>query len=79
MAKRYLRKRHLRVRYADVHDRTIERMVKDGRLPLPEFPFGNRIPAWDEEKLSEHERKLAGLIKQPKSKTTAADSKVTAA
>ena len=43
MATKFLRKRHLRERYAGVTDRTLERMVADGRLPPPEFPFGKRI------------------------------------
>jgi hypothetical protein len=54
--KKWLRKRHLKERYGDCSDRTIERMVIDGRLPRPEYPFHNRIPAWQEEVLDEHER-----------------------
>jgi hypothetical protein len=54
--KRWLRKRHLRERYGDCADRTIERMVIDGRLPPPEYPFHNRIPAWQEDILDEHDR-----------------------
>jgi hypothetical protein len=57
MPKRYLRKSHLRVRYGDIHYRTIERMVKSGALPPPEFPFGNRVPAWDEAVLDKWDRR----------------------
>jgi hypothetical protein len=57
MPKRYLRKAHLRTRYGDVHYRTIERMVKSGALPPAEFPFGNRIPAWDEAVLDKWDRR----------------------
>jgi hypothetical protein len=53
--KRWLRKRQVRERYGDVVDRTVERAVKAGRLPPPAFPFGNRIPFWDEERLEAHE------------------------
>ena len=52
----WLRKRHLRIRYGDITDRTIERMVKDGRLPPPEFPLSNKFPMWDEARLDEHDR-----------------------
>jgi predicted DNA-binding transcriptional regulator AlpA len=64
MPKRYLRKQHLRVRYGDVHDRTLERMVKSGALPPPEFPLGNRVPAWDEAVLDEWDAaRVAGKLK----------------
>jgi len=61
--KRWLRKKHLCERYGDASPRTIERMVKDGRLPPPEFPFRNRIPAWREEVLDEHDR---GAVRAPR-------------
>jgi len=57
--RRWLRKRQVRARYGDVTDRTLERAVKDGRIPPPEFPFANRIPFWDEERLEAHERAAA--------------------
>jgi hypothetical protein len=59
MSKRYLRKAHLRTRYGDVTYRTIERMVKSGALPPPEFPLGNRIPAWDEAVLDKWDQRQA--------------------
>ena len=55
-AKRWKRKKHLRERYGDVCDRTIERKIKDGTLPAPHFPFGNRIPFWDEAELDANDR-----------------------
>jgi hypothetical protein len=57
--KRWLRKRDVRARYGNVVDRTVERAVRDGRLPPPEYPFGNRIPLWNEETLEAHERAAA--------------------
>jgi hypothetical protein len=54
--RRWLRKKQLRERYGDVVDKTIERAVKDGRIPPPEFPFDNKVPFWDEETLEAHER-----------------------
>ena len=56
MAITWKRKKHLRTRYGEVSDRTLERMVEDGRLPKPEYPFGNRIPAWREDVLDAHDR-----------------------
>jgi hypothetical protein len=57
--KRWLRKRQVRARYGDITDKTVERAVRDGRIPPPEYPFGNRIPFWDEEALEAHERATA--------------------
>ncbi len=58
MAKKWLRKEAVCARYGDVVDRSIERAVKEGRLPAPEFPLGNKVPFWDEEKLDEHDRQI---------------------
>jgi hypothetical protein len=60
---RWLRKKHLRERYGNVCDKTLERMIDDGRLPAPEFPFGNRIPAWEETKLDAHDRAVVANVK----------------
>jgi hypothetical protein len=57
-----LRKKQLRERYGDIVDKTVERHVKDGRLPPPEYPFGNKVPFWDEEVLEAHER--AAILKR---------------
>jgi hypothetical protein len=56
--KRYLRKKHLRRRYGDMTDRSIERMVKDGRLPPPDL-YQGRIPLWAEDVLDEHDARAA--------------------
>ena len=56
-AKRYLRKKSVRARYGDVCNKTVERMVLDGRLPPPEYFGDSRIPFWDEEKLDASDRK----------------------
>ncbi len=63
LSKRWLRKRDLRLRYGDITDRTIERMVKDGRLPPPEFPLRNKFPMWDEARLDEHDRTMVRAAK----------------
>lgn len=39
--------------------RTIQRMHDDGRLPPPEYPFGNSIPANSEEQLDAHDAAMA--------------------
>jgi hypothetical protein len=58
MAKKWLRTEAVCARYGDVVPRSIERAVKDGRLPAPEYPLGNKIPFWDEAKLEEHDRQI---------------------
>jgi hypothetical protein len=45
--KKWLRTEAVCERYGDVVPRSIERAVKDGRLPAPEYPLGNKIPFWD--------------------------------
>ena len=57
----------LRQRYGDCSDRSLERAVKDKRLPPPQYPFGNRVPGWREDVLDEHDRKAA-LEPRPKRK-----------
>jgi hypothetical protein len=57
-SKKYLRKRQVRQRYGDCTDRTIERKVKLGLLPAPEFPLGPNVPMWDEEVLDAHDQAL---------------------
>jgi hypothetical protein len=56
MTARWLRYEHLCARYGDVSTRTIQRMVKDGRLPPPKFPVGRHLPLWREDELDEHDR-----------------------
>jgi hypothetical protein len=50
----YLTK-HLQKRYGDCSRMSINRRVRQGRLPQPEFPFGNKIPAWRKDKLDAHD------------------------
>jgi hypothetical protein len=57
--KTYLRKRQVANRYGRVHPRSIERAVRDGRLPPPEYPLGPNVPFWDEAALDEHDRAAA--------------------
>jgi hypothetical protein len=59
MSKKYLRKRAVAVRYGGISLRSVERAARDGRLPPPEFPFGNKIPHWNEAALDEHDRAAA--------------------
>jgi hypothetical protein len=59
MEKRWLRKRQVGTRYGGVVGRTIDRAVADGRLPAPQYPFGNKIPYWDCDELDRHDRSLA--------------------
>jgi hypothetical protein len=62
--KRWCRKRQVQSRYGEVCSRTIDRAVKDGRLPPPKFPFGNKVPYWDEDELDKHDRNLAARMPQ---------------
>lgn len=50
-SKRYLRKAHVAWRYG-VDERTVPRMVEDGRLRPPDL-YNGRFPLWDEDKLDE--------------------------
>ncbi len=71
MAKRWKRKKQVCERYGNVCDRTIDRKVKEGSLPPPKHPFGNKIPFWDEDELDEHDR-AAVLAPQPKRRSACA-------
>jgi predicted DNA-binding transcriptional regulator AlpA len=44
------------VRYGNCSDRTIDRMVKDGKLPAPHHPLGNKVPFWSEAELDASDR-----------------------
>ena len=59
MAKKWLRIEAVCARYGDVVPRSIQRAVDAGRLPAPDYPLGNKVPFWDEEKLEEHDRRIA--------------------
>jgi hypothetical protein len=60
--KRYLRKKALAKRYGDVNERTIPRMVADGRLPPPDM-YNGRFPLWSEAKLDRWDRKAAREVR----------------
>jgi hypothetical protein len=64
-SRRY-RRRGLSQRYS-VEERTVDRMVRDGRLPPPDFYLGN-MPIWTGETLDEHD---CAAALQPRSKATA--------
>jgi hypothetical protein len=58
MNKVNLRKAQLCLRYGNVKDRTVDRMVETFRIPKPDY-YGNRIPFWREEKLDRNDRALS--------------------
>jgi predicted DNA-binding transcriptional regulator AlpA len=62
MTTKFLRKRAVSARYG-ITDRTVERMVEDGRLPQP--TYRGRIPLWRESELDESDR-VAALTPRPK-------------
>jgi predicted DNA-binding transcriptional regulator AlpA len=49
--KRYLRKTQVRQRYGGISNDTVRRLVKQGRLPAPEFPLSTNRPMWNEAEL----------------------------
>jgi hypothetical protein len=55
--KRWAKKSTMRARYGGVSNMTIERAVRDKRLPPPHFPLGNNTPFWDMDEVEETERK----------------------
>lgn len=57
--KRWSRKRQVQQRYGNVCSRTIDRAVAEKRLPPPRYPFGNKIPFWDDDELDAHDRTFA--------------------
>lgn len=54
----WLRNKAQAERY-DCSVKSIERARKYGRLPPPDYPFGNRNPANTEEQLEQHDRAMA--------------------
>lgn len=63
--KRYLRKRAVRARYGDCCNKTLERMVLDGRVPPPEYFGDSRTPFWEESNLDAHDRMV---VMRPRSR-----------
>jgi predicted DNA-binding transcriptional regulator AlpA len=54
MHKQFLRKAQVAQRY-QVHERTVDRMADDGRIPKP--IHRGKFPLWDEAQLEEFERR----------------------
>jgi hypothetical protein len=67
--KRYSRKKAVAKRYGDVHERTVPRMVADGRLPPPDL-YNGRFPLWAEDTLDAHDRKAAREAPAPRETRT---------
>ena len=51
-ARRLLRKKHLKERYGYSY-RHLGRLIDQGKLPPPSFPFGNSVATWFEDELDE--------------------------
>lgn len=73
MATKFLRKRAVADRYG-ITDRTVERMVDDGRLPAP--IYRGRMPLWRKSELDKSDR-AAALA--PRQKRAAVDATAKAA
>jgi predicted site-specific integrase-resolvase len=69
ISKRKLRKRRVADRYG-VDPRTIDRWAADGKIPLPFYHQGSRIPFWDEDELDDNDR--AATRAAPANRTEAA-------
>ena len=65
MPKQFLRKSQVAQRYG-VHERTIDRMADDGRIPRP--IHRGKFPLWAEDKLEAYERRA---VIDPKSEAAA--------
>jgi hypothetical protein len=65
MAKSYLRKAGVRQRYGDISKSTVERMLRDGRLPPPQFFGDSPTPFWDVAALDEHDRRATTRPNKP--------------
>jgi hypothetical protein len=75
----WLRKKKIAERY-DCTPRNVERMWKGKRLPPPQYPFGNDIPANSEEELDEWDRRAvvtrARSAANATAKSTVSDSEM---
>ena len=56
--KQYLRKRQMAARYS-CHERSVERMARDGQVPPPIYLPGSRIPLWEVGELDASDRRAA--------------------
>ena len=59
-ARRLLRKKHLKERYGYSY-RHLNRLIDQGKLPPPHFPFGNSVETWFEDVLDEWDLAAANL------------------
>jgi hypothetical protein len=59
--RKHLRKKQLAARYGYDSDRSIDRAVKDGRLPPPDMYVG-RFPLWGEDTLDAHDASAARAL-----------------
>lgn len=66
MPKQFLRKRQVANRYC-IHERSVDRWIKDGRLPPPQYR--GIIPLWDEDRLDAADR--AAMARPAKAAETA--------
>ena len=66
----WLRKRQLQARYGNSSVRTIDRMVKSGKLPPPQYVLGNSVPFWSEPELDASDKAAAAAHRNLKAATT---------
>jgi hypothetical protein len=71
--KRYLRKKAIAARYGNIHERSIARMVGDGRLPPPDL-YNGRFPLWSEDMLDRHDRKATQALARREARREHADA-----
>ena len=63
----WLRKRDLRERYGKSSARTIDRMVKAGKLPPPQYVLGNSVPFWNVAELDASDAAAAAAYRNQQS------------
>jgi predicted DNA-binding transcriptional regulator AlpA len=61
--RRFLRKTSVALRY-DCNVQTVDRMVRDGRLPKPYYHGGKRFPRWAIDELDKADRVVARRIER---------------
>jgi hypothetical protein len=52
----YLRKQQVAERY-NIHERSVDRLSRQGSLPMPHYLHGSRFPLWKLEELDAFDRK----------------------
>jgi hypothetical protein len=62
--KRHLSRKKVTAARLGVSTRTLDRMVRDGRMVRPEYPFGPRTPLFDDDAVDAHVARLAAAAKQ---------------